>query len=55
MKKPPPIIKYDAFVKGVDYPDQMMSYYLCEHEAYGGIKKIFFYFLQMFMLNAHKL
>lgn len=53
--KPLPIVKYNAFMSGVDRADQMMSYYPSEHKTIRWYKKIFIHILQMLLLNSHAL
>lgn len=55
VKKPLPIVKYNAHMSGVDRADQMLSYYPCERKTLRWYKKIFVHVLQMLLLNAHKL
>lgn len=53
--KPLPIVKYNAFMSGVDRADQMLSYYPCEHKTIRWYKKIFVHIIQMLLLNSHAL
>uniref|UniRef100_A0A1B6DFG4 Uncharacterized protein n=1 Tax=Clastoptera arizonana TaxID=38151 RepID=A0A1B6DFG4_9HEMI len=55
VKKPLPIVKYNAFMKGVDRSDQLMSYYPCEQKSIRWYKKLFVHILQMILLNSHVL
>lgn len=55
VKKPLPIVKYNAFMKGVDRADQMLSYYPCERKTVRWYKKIFIHILQMYLMNALQL
>lgn len=50
--KPLPIIKYNAFMSGVDRADQLMSYHPCERKTIRWYKKIFVHVIQMIMMNA---
>lgn len=51
-KKPKPIVQYNAYMKGTDRLDQMMSYYPCERKTIRWYKKVFIHSLQMMMCNA---
>lgn len=51
-QKPKPIVQYNAYMKGVDRLDQMMSYYPCERKTLRWYKKIFIHCIQMMMCNA---
>ncbi|XP_046684986.1 piggyBac transposable element-derived protein 4-like [Homalodisca vitripennis] len=55
LKKPLPIIQYNAYMSGVDRADQLLSYYPCERKTMRWYKKIFIHILQMMLLNAHNL
>lgn len=54
-QKPLPIIKYNAFMKGVDRGDQLLSYYPCERKTLRWYKKVFIHILQMLVLNSFML
>lgn len=53
LVKPLPIIKYNAYMKGVDRADQMLAYYPCERKTLRWYKKIFIHVLQMLLVNGH--
>uniref|UniRef100_A0A1B6E873 Uncharacterized protein n=1 Tax=Clastoptera arizonana TaxID=38151 RepID=A0A1B6E873_9HEMI len=50
--KPLPIIQYNAYMKGVDRSDQMLSYYPCERKTLRWYKKVFFHFIQLILVNG---
>lgn len=54
-EKPLPIIKYNAFMKGVDRADQMQSYYPFERKTLRWYKKVFVHIIHMLLMNSHKL
>lgn len=54
-QKPLPIIKYNAFMSGVDRADQMMVYYPIERKTVRWYKKLFVHVLHMILLNSHAL
>lgn len=54
-EKPLPIVQYNLNTKGVDRIDQMTSYYPSENKTLRWYLKIFVHFLQIIMMNAHKL
>lgn len=49
---PKPIMHYNAYMKGVDRLDQMVSYYPCDRKTLRWHKKIFVHFLQVVMVNS---
>lgn len=51
--KPEPIIKYNAFMKGIDRGDQMMAYYPSEQKTVRWYKKVFIHVLQMLLTNSY--
>lgn len=53
--KPLPIVKYNAFMKGVDRSDQVQAYYPLERKTLRWYKKMFIHVLQMCVVNAHYL
>ncbi|KFM82040.1 PiggyBac transposable element-derived protein 4, partial [Stegodyphus mimosarum] len=54
-QKPLPIIKYNAFMSGVDRQDQMLSYYLSERKSLRWYKKLFFHTIEVMLMNSHAL
>lgn len=54
-EKPLAIVQYNAHMKGIDRYDQILSYHQSDHKSLKWYKKIFIHFLQMMMVNAHKL
>lgn len=55
LKKPLPIIKYNANMKGTDRQDQMMSYYPLERKTLRWYKKIFVHIIHMCLTNSYML
>lgn len=55
VRKPLPIIQYNAYMSGVDRADQLMAYYPCERKTLRWYKKIIVHILHMMLLNAHNL
>ncbi|XP_046683594.1 piggyBac transposable element-derived protein 2-like [Homalodisca vitripennis] len=53
--KPLPIVQYNAHMKGVDWQNQMLAYYPCEHKSLRWYKKIFVHVIEMMLINAFKL
>lgn len=53
--KPLPIVKYNAFMKGVDRGDMMMAYYPAERKTLRWYKKLFFHTLHMLLMNSYQL
>ncbi|GFY54529.1 piggyBac transposable element-derived protein 4 [Trichonephila inaurata madagascariensis] len=54
-QKPLPIINYNKFMSGADRQDQMLSYYLSERKALRWYKKLFFYVIEVILINSHAL
>lgn len=54
-EKPLPIVKYNAFMKGVDRGDQMMAYYPAERKTLRWYKKLFAHILHLLLMNSHLL
>lgn len=50
-----PIVKYNAFMKGVDRGDMMMAYYPVERKTLRWYKKLFVHVVHMFLLNSYLL
>lgn len=53
--KPLPIVKYNAFMKGVDRGDMMMAYYPIERKTLRWYKKLFTHTLHMLLINSYHL
>jgi len=53
--KPLLISEYNKNMSGIDRQDQMMSYYPAERKTLRWYKKIAIHFLQICLLNSHKL
>lgn len=51
-QKPLPIVKYNAFMKGVDRSDQMQSYYPLERKTLRWYKKMIIHTFQMLIVNS---
>lgn len=51
--KPLPIVKYNAFMKGIDRGDQMMAYYPVERKTLRWYKKLAGHIIHMLFMNAH--
>lgn len=55
MVKPLPIIKYNAYMSGIDRRDQMMAYYPAERKTLRWYKKLFIHYFLMMLLNSFNL
>ena len=52
-RKPDVIIDYNNFMLGVDKLDQMMSYYSFLHKSIKWWRKVFFWIVEMIVVNAY--
>ena len=55
VQKPVCICDYNQHMSGVDHVDQMISYYPCTRKTLKWTKKVFFYFMELSVTNAHVL
>lgn len=53
--KPLPIVRYNAYMSGIDRKDQMMAYYPAERKTIRWYKKLFIHYFVMMMLNSFSL
>ena len=50
---PQVVSDYQKHMKGVDLCDQLVSYYMAPHKSLKWWRRLFFYFTQVSMINAH--
>lgn len=55
VRKPLPIIQYNAYMSGVDRAHQLLSYIHAKGKPFDGIQKFTIHIFQMMLLNAHNL